>query len=279
MSIYLQSLRNNNFLHFLDWPNALWQAYDAESKDADSTIDLLVFTWFNNGFCEADAKKIALLYAFYDSDTLIFPANSEYALISIYTAVLNCMVYQSKQLQQDFICSDVLDVKGVRRFLKSKTADLPEEDFQASWERQHQLFQSWVREVTPGELQQASDNLQSILSRRQTAQNYCDTLSAPPIEGDELKASRQSVVQALLDYLNRLMELNEEASGQINTYIQRIRQLQPADFELEYLDSLVLPVDSGVSNGWVNTLLGFFIEEPSPPLRGEAGEGVANSYS
>lgn len=115
---YLQALREGKYLLFLDWPQFIAEKYKehSDNQDADDTIHLLVFEWLNNGFNETDAKNIALLYAVHDLSVKPIEGVHSYAFTAILIALSQCMVYQSLNIQDEFISLVEMNKKTVNKF-------------------------------------------------------------------------------------------------------------------------------------------------------------------
>lgn len=125
-SEYIQALREGNYLRFLEWPQFIVHHYATANytQDADDTLNLLIFEWLNNGFCEDDMKHLVILYAVHDMESRPLRENLSYAVIAISIAAFQCMVYQKNNLQAHYLCKDKMNIKEITTFMKSKTVHM-----------------------------------------------------------------------------------------------------------------------------------------------------------
>lgn len=91
-SEYIQALHEGKYLQFLGWTDFITHTYAL--KDADDTVNFLIFEWLNNGYLEEDAKKLAVLQAVYDLEFRPLRGKLDYSLKAITVALFICMVFQ-----------------------------------------------------------------------------------------------------------------------------------------------------------------------------------------
>lgn len=237
---YLQALRAGKYLRFLEWPHFIETYYykDKCTPGADDLLTLLVFDWLNNGYCEEDAKKVALLYAVYEMESKPLRGSLAYSLTSISGALFHCMVYQSFNLQKQFINQAKMSRADIIKFMKQVTASLSEVTFGERFELQQTQFLEWSGTVNEGGVKAACNQISSITAMRYILEDYLSALEYSKLSGDELKISRLSMVQRLAGYLNDQSELTPEVSDEIVVYVNKIREMQPAEFEEDFLKSL-----------------------------------------
>ncbi|CEG58089.1 helical bundle domain-containing protein [Legionella fallonii] len=269
---YLQALREGKYLLFLEWPQFIAAHYckEVSTQDADATVILLVYEWLNNGYCEEDAKKIALLCAVSDLPAKPIRGTIDYSLTAISIAVFQCMLYQNEKLQELFLCKETLDMEQVIAVVDTVMSGVEKLSFEKMLAKQQSVFYSWVAAISREDAESVHCQISPIAKRRYITEEYSLQLGATKQVGDLLKNSRLSVVKRLARYLNEQSELTEEVHLEITTYVAKIKELQPAGFEKEYLQALLAP--SLLENTWeivTNIGLSFFKllqSTPSPPV-------------
>ncbi|BCA94076.1 hypothetical protein TUM19329_04370 [Legionella antarctica] len=244
---YVQALREGKYLLFLEWPQFIAELYkDGDNpQDADDTINLLVFEWLNNGFCYEDAKKIALLFAVSDHSSRPLKNNLSYAITAIAIAVFQCMLYQDNNLQGHFLSNEEKSRAEIIKLMNSPIAyshestlvNLDDLTFQHLLAKQQAIFFSWVESMPSKEIEVARSLISSLANLRYLVEEYSTQLELSEI-CDELKSSRLSVAKRLAQYLNGQSELSATVTAEIKLYVDKIMNMQPTDFEKQYLLTL-----------------------------------------
>ncbi|KTD32609.1 hypothetical protein Lmor_2038 [Legionella moravica] len=267
---YLQALRKGNYLRFLEWPQFIAQHY-SDSKDAigaDETVNLIVFEWLNHGFCEEDVRHMAILAVVHDLDSRPIRAELSYAFISLSVGLISCMVYQSMNLQNNFIKQEQLSGKQVCQLMKNQSALLDGLRFSEQEQRENARFLHYKETADIKAVNRAFEQISSITQFRYLADEYITTLENTQIEGDQLQTTRVSVLKNLAQYLNEQMEYTEEVKEELGLYVTRLWEMNPAEFEELYLNNI--STYSFVANLWkmaVSYGLRFFsILQPSASL-------------
>lgn len=242
---YLQALREGKYLLFLEWPQFIAELYkDGDNpQDADDTVNLLVFEWLNNGYCEDDAKKIALLYAVSDLPAKPLKNNLSYAITAISIAVFQCMTYQGNNVQSRFFSQEKKSRGQIKKLMndpieywdESTLISLDVSAFQDLLAKQQVTFFTWVDSMPSKEIENACEQIRPLAELRYLAEEYSTQLEISKITNDPLKSSRLSLVKRLVLYLNGQSELTSSVKAELELYVNKIREMQPADFEKEYL--------------------------------------------
>ena len=241
---YLQALREGKYLLFLQWPQFIAGHYskDSEPPDADTTVNLLVFEWLNNGFCETDAKQIALLCAVSDLPTKPIRSIIDYALTAISIAVFQCMLYQNNKLHDKFLCQKELNMREVITLIDRVMNEIEKSIFKEMLIEQQIVFYQWVDAVPIQETETATRQISPLVRLRYIAEEYSTLLEAhEAAANDLLKGSRLSVVKRLVSYLNEQTEMTAEFLQEVEIYIAEIKEMQPKGFEKNYLSALSAP--------------------------------------
>ena len=262
---YLQALREGNYLLFLEWPQFVAEHYSDSSKlqDADGTLNLLVFEWINNGYCEEDAKKIALLFAVSDLESRPIKGYLSYALTAIGGAVFQCMLYCNNNLHTQFVTKEKMGQQKINHLMNGPVNGANQVDLEILLNEQQTIFFAWIEGANSVEVHKAFLKISPIADLRYLIEEYIIDLEASQIPGDELKSTRLSVVKRLALYLNEKTELTLEVKEEIASYVRKIRELKSAPFENKYLINLSMPSleDNIKDNTWeiITTIgLGFF---------------------
>lgn len=208
MSRYIQALRSENYLLFLQWPHTIMQSSKLSSQDADSILSSLISEWLNNGFCDEDAKKVAALYAFSELKSQPLQGVLAYALTTISAATIQCLISLHKN-------------EGNQQTIAAE---------------QQAIFDNWVKTVGPAEFASLSNKILPIALKRYKLEEYSDELTSAEMENDSFKSARLSIVERFLSYMNEQTELTAQVQLEINLYVSKIRSMHPAEFELKYLD-------------------------------------------
>lgn len=237
---YLQALRDEKYLLFLEWPQFIAEHYQEKSmfQDADDTVNLLAFEWLNNGYCEDDAKKIALLYAVYDLSIKPIRGNLAYALTAISVAVFQCMAYQSLNQHEQFVVKHAMKKEQILKLMTEQTMNSDKEALGNVLLKQQVIFYLWVNEVSKDNVEHAFWQISPLAQLRYLIDDYCLALESSQLINDSLKNSRLSVIRRLARYLNEETALTPPVKNEITIYVTKIRKMQPADFENVYLEAL-----------------------------------------
>lgn len=268
---YLQALREGKYLLFLQWPQFITEYYGNKDKnqDADEILSLLIFEWLNNGFCEADIKKFAVLYAVHELEVRPIREQLSCSLTSISIALFPCMVYLAQNLQKHYMSSKELSSKEILQLMDKNNMYLDKQIFLNCLGEEQNKFFTWVNEVESAEVKKAFDRIYSVTYLRYLIDDYRIQLEATDLLNDKLKASRLSIIIRLHKYLNEQTELTPEVNDEIEVYVKKIWEMQPAEFEEEFLKEI--SPSSFIDNA-VRFLTGmsarFFniLQPPTPPV-------------
>lgn len=248
MSPYIQALRSGAYLKFLDWPRAIMSANERQRQDADNAVALLANEWLSD-FCDEDVTKVAELYAFSELPSKPFQGNIAYALTSISMAVLHCMVCKTGKNEND-------------------------PDFGEEMSAQQEIFDSRVQAVTEEQKQRLHQQLMPMLTRRYKVDAYITHLNTSSSTVDALQGTRLSVAIALAKYLGSETEYNEGVIKEVDTFVSKLRELNPTVLEQqEYLNFLAKPqmLFSGYQM-MANLSVAFFMADPKNEQHGKAGD-------
>lgn len=239
-SEYIKALREGKYLLFLEWPQFIAEYYKEGEvgQDADDTVNLLVFDWLNNGYCDEDAKKVALLFAVHDLKVQPLRGSLAYALTAISIAAFQCMVYHNMHVQAQFLSKEKMTLDKIIKLMKGPIDGLDKSNFESLLLKQRASFFTWVEKMDSTQVEKARIQITSITDFRYLVEEYISAFLDVEISNglhDELKVSRFSVVKRLARYLNEQTELTVVVKEEIATYVNKIREMKPADFENKYL--------------------------------------------
>ncbi|HIG0327989.1 TPA: Lpg0393 family guanine-nucleotide exchange effector [Legionella pneumophila] len=268
---YLQALRDGKYLLFLQWPKFIAEYYGKNDKnqEADEMVNLIIFEWLNNGFCEEDIKKFAILYAVHEMESRPLREGLSYALITISIALFPCMVYLTNNLQKHYINSKKLSSKEVLQLMTMNNTYLEKRQFVELLGQEQDKFFTWVKESDPSAIYKAFDQIYSVTYLKYLIEDYLNLLESAHLPNDQLKSSRISLIVRLAKYLNEQTELTQDVLDEIAVYVKKLWEMQPAEFEEEFLKK-ISPL-SFIDNT-VRILTGlsarFFsiLQPPAPPV-------------
>lgn len=234
---YLNALREGRYLQFLEWPQFLTAHYrdGATGCDADDTINLLIFEWLKNGFCEEDAKKIAVLVAISDLKNKPLRANLAYALNSISIALFQCMLYVQTKADKEIILLNKPKIQQIKDLITRPIEGVDKNSFTQLLKTQQQLFLSWVDKCDPIVVQEIAAPIFALTKLRYLAEEYVSSLEMAKL-GDELYETRLSLVKSFATYLAAQTELSPGINETIQRYTISIKEKSPKPFEFFYLD-------------------------------------------
>ncbi|KTD63386.1 helical bundle domain-containing protein [Legionella shakespearei] len=249
-SEYIQALREGNYLRFLEWPQFIAQQYATAdyTQDADDTLNLLIFEWLNNGFCDNDVQHLAILYAVHDMESRPLRENLSYAVIAISIAAFQCRVYLNNNLLPHYLCKDKMNIRQLSSFMKSKAVHMDNALFAEKVTAEQVRFFSEVEAVDKNAVNKACEKINSIVQLRYLIEEYRRTLELAELPEDQLKSTRISVIIRLGRYLDEQMELTPEVTEEIASYVKKLWEMHPTVFEEDYLKTLS-PL-SFVDNSW-----------------------------
>jgi hypothetical protein len=237
---YLHALRTRNYLRFLEWPQFIAQHYSMETllQDADATLNLIVFEWLNNGFCEEDVKSLAVLSAIHNLEFRPLRGNLAYSLTAISIAAFQCMVYQNNHLQVHYLSSEQLDRVGIEQLMKTNSACLKKSTNEEYLKQEEIKFKKWVKEVDVGQVEKIGSQIRSLTQFRYLVEEYLSVVESNQNPKDSFQMTRISVIKRLANYLNEQMEITAEVIREMDSYVQKLWELNPSSYEVQYLTNL-----------------------------------------
>ncbi len=275
---YLQALRTGNYLLFLEWPRFIVHHYQHAGRTAsngDELIDLLVFEWLNNDYSEGDAKLVALLYKLHDIEPKPLSGDLDYSLISISIAVLQCMIFQSTNLQSTILSKEKMTKREVIDFMIKNSIEPPL--FERSLSTQQSQFAKWVDLITTSQLDKVLAKIKPIIDLRQSVMTYLNVLEQSTLGKDDLKTTRISVLQRLSLYIHEQTELTERVRQEVDSYTTKMWDLGPHKFEETHLMSITpFPIMKTTWRFVTDLGIGFFRLFEAPTSEPASAEPKAN---
>ncbi|WP_298623749.1 helical bundle domain-containing protein [uncultured Legionella sp.] len=249
-SEYLQALRAGKFLLFLEWPQFIAFRYSTEKNpiDAEDTLNLIIFEWLNNGFCDDDVKQMALLTRVHDLETMPIRSHLSYAFISLSITMFHCMIVHATNTQNHFLHQSPLSGKQVCEFIKQQNALIDKALFAEQELKTRDTFSALLDTIEQKQISQAFKRIYSITQFRYLIDQYLTELDNRLMPNDQLLTARLSLLKSLAYYMNQQMEYTEQVNDEMRGYVKQIWAMQPADFEEPYLNC-IYPI-SIVDNAW-----------------------------
>lgn len=247
---YLQALREGKFLLFLEWPQFIAQHYsnDKDMIDADETLNLIIFEWLNNGFCDNDVKQMALLTKVHDLEAMPIRAGLSYAFISLSIAMYHCMIFDAAKVQSHFLTQEPLTGKQACDFTRKQSVLLDKTVFVELEIKTRDSFLTLLDTVDNKLVTQAFARIYSITKFRYLIDQYITELECTRNPLDQLLNARISLVKSLANFLNEQSEYTDKVKEEMGVYVKQIWEMQPLDFEGDYLNC-IYPL-SIVDNAW-----------------------------
>jgi hypothetical protein len=235
---YIKALRDGHFLLFLEWPKFINHKYRSD-LGAEELHMILAYEWLNNGFTLDDARQFCILLAVNDMDSRPLRGDLSYALMSICSAVLQCMLYVHTNSHEHFIKSQPLTLKQAEALFSEHPLDKDKQKFSCLLQEQQKRLDDWTSAVDKVRTLEAYERITEVTGLRYWIEQYKDELSQTPIDNDGLKVTRLSVVTSFLTYLQDQTDLTSSVRVELERYVTKIRELNPAEFEEVYLNRVI----------------------------------------
>lgn len=236
---YLNALRQGNYVAFLEWPQFVGRYYQHKDEGlaADELVNLLLFEALNHGFSLDDVRAVALVCSVREKHGGLLRGVLDYALTSITVVSIQCMMYWRADLTKHLLTSNKLTSKEIERLISSSNA-LMEQSLQVKLESDQNSFYRWIEEASAESIEPVKQQLTTILSLRNSADDYIALLEINQSKTDRLQLQRLSVLKRLALYLNNNSQLSDDVAVGIAQYVAMIWQLNPAQWEEEHLNQL-----------------------------------------
>ncbi|KTD39941.1 helical bundle domain-containing protein [Legionella parisiensis] len=238
-SEYIQALREGKYLQLLGWTDFLTHTYAL--KDADDTINFLIFEWLNNGYLEEDAKKLAVLHAVFDLESRPLQGKLDYSFKAITIALFVCMVFQKSGVDMMLLPEKKVMRSTVNQLIEKTLDELNAFTYKERLEGMQTQFYQWVEHVDAREVMDVFQKIDAITRPRYLLEDYILHLERIKLKDDELYATRLSMARRFLGYLYEQTELTPEVEEVIATYVNSLRELHPGKGEVECLDEISPP--------------------------------------
>ncbi|HHF7373577.1 helical bundle domain-containing protein [Legionella bozemanae] len=236
---YIQALREGKYLQFLGWTDFITHTH--ELKDADDTVNFLIFEWLNNGYLEEDAKKLAVLQAVFDSESRPLQGKLDYSFKAITIALFVCMVFQRFGVEVTLSPEKKVTRNTVKQLIEEKLGELNAFTYKERLEGMQTQFYQWVEHVDARDVMDVFQKVDAITRPRYLLEDYILHLERIKLKDDELYPTRLSMARRFLGYLYEQTELTPEVMEVIATYVNSLRELHPGKGEMERLDEISPP--------------------------------------
>lgn len=236
---FLVLLRQKEYFYILDWQKHLNDEYGkGSSLDGDMQLFMVIYELINNGFNQDDMVHIQILYAIMGDATLRVPGEIAYAINTLVSTSLQCMVY----LDHDLVSFYQNKPKAVK-LLDWMTRDNLK---LSNLENSQLLGQKWELlesqlPMVKNEVEVIREKIKAVLAYREISgdyhwifTDYCNKYDV----GDNAY-SRLGVVAALDGFLQSQVTLSPQALVRIEGYKKQIRAMQPYNWEENYLTRIL----------------------------------------
>ncbi|HHT0593714.1 TPA: helical bundle domain-containing protein [Legionella anisa] len=300
-SEYIQALREGKYLQFLGWTDFITQKYAL--KDADDTVNFLIFEWLNNVYLEVDAKKLnssdrleeedkkltllqedakklAVLQAVCDLEYRPLQGKLEYSLKIISSALFICMVFQKSDIYVTLSPEEKVMKDTVNPLIEKCLRELNQFIYQERLEGMQTQFYQWVEHVDAKDVIDVFQKVDAITKPRYLLEDYILHLERIKLKDDELYATRLSMARRFLGYLYEQTELAAEVKEVIATYVNSLRELHPGKGEVDRLDEISPPSTLAHTWRWVTGIgVSFFSIVLHEKTIGELITGTAMTFN
>lgn len=230
---YIQALRSGDYRGFLQWPAFMSKRYGVH--DADSLVDLLIFHWLQEGFCDEDARGIAAVKTLIYAEDCPLKNEQISAGVNLILVACQCLVFKKNSLVQ-YYCSDrSMGKDEILQLLQSNPHRLSDKENSRQLLQQDGYLNDLARKYST-EIGLLHEKMR-ILAAMDT---YMDRLEEDELISVEDKALRRGIVLALQNALND----SEGASGDIQRvikgYYKRLRCLEIQPWEESYFSPIMV---------------------------------------
>lgn len=237
---YLDKLIQGDYLQFLQWPAYLEKQYKNKYVlTANTMLNLLVFELINNNFNDKHVTKLVVLTKLVDSYPNYLTGKLHWFYVQIYGAFLQCMVINANELSKYYISTEEMTNLEFDFLMNTNFYRLDPNSYNTSTENQTKLYSEKVKTVAAEAVNALYKLIFPIIDMRNQANTYIAVLRGAQnhseLAPDQLKLTRLSLVSALVDYLDGLIELSPAAEQVIANYVKGIQEAQPHASEQQYL--------------------------------------------
>ena len=276
---YLRALREGNYLRFLEWPYVIEQHYrqDNRALNADDVRNLIVYEWVRHGVSGEDIESVAILYAVFMLEPSPLKGGLAWSLTSIVAALYQCMAYISCNVQIQQVETEELSCDEIIELLNTLESGTDLTLFNSMLQKDMQTFLSKSESIEKSKIIDVASHINAITVLRYRAEEYVTLLESIELPKDELQGTRLSLVKKLVEYLGKQTELTDDVQSEIAQYVEKIKEMQPAQVEEDLLNNISPPslmhktvgFMVGISARFFSVLKDSFFEQEQPLSLGD----------
>lgn len=224
---YIQALREQNYLKFLEWSTFLLEHYQLleHGFSTDELLDLMAFDWLECGFCSDDLKAIAVLNCVHETKPEFYPQKTAYDLVSVTLAALHCMALSRKRLVTETYPKSVREKIA---FIEANKVSLDESQ---------EAFDTLKANVEQEALL-AYASMEPIIRLRTLVERYQEHLQLNKREDDATWETRGEITEGLFRYLSGQPIYTPIVQNEVDKYCKSLRKQGAGPSEALYLDEL-----------------------------------------
>ncbi|KTD22094.1 Uncharacterised protein [Legionella lansingensis] len=240
---YLDALRKGDYLQALQWVNSLVEWYDVSEGDADTVLQLAIFELIHHGFSPEDFHHIQLLYILLYDHLPPFIEQVAYQATILCSAAIQCMVYYENDLIPFYLTTsmnhkmadnrdEILDwmQRSPVNFDVTKNNDGLSEKYKFLNQGFSRL-ESQAREIRR--------KINHVFNCQLLLQTYVEELAKYHDKDDNgFTAVRLGVINSLTHYLCDKTIMTEEVENKIASFVNKIQEMDPKDWEKLLLDKM-----------------------------------------
>jgi hypothetical protein len=239
---YVLALRRGEFLQFLDWPSFIVTTYSKQNHlgvSADELVDLIIFDWLTNGYCEEDLIQFSKLYSVYVLASKPLSGALEYAFMMLFSALVNCMVHASRA--PPIRHKDPYSKDEVVSFMREQSSLWDKLEYDKALKEQQNLFVILAAKVPAKITDSTLQGMLPVLQIRSRVDAYLVRLESAAMPANQLKDARIGVLKRLKAYVNDQVFLTDEVKKEIAIYADKILDLAPEEFERGLINEISPP--------------------------------------
>lgn len=236
-STYIQALREEHFLEFLQWGPAL--AKSNPKIIAEDLINMVSYSWMLSGFKEEDFQKMVLIEGVMNHKDCPVRGLLAYTATFLINAALQCKIYLDNEVHLkalENIGPDGIDVIAYMNQVNDKT----EFNFTDELTRQRDEMNTLLgQKLQSKKVVKIIDELSKLLTPQNLISVYVDRLEATLHTNPDINmAIRLGVSQAFKEDLAKASDNPDLIAKFVNLHSETLRGLGMQSWELEYIEGI-----------------------------------------
>ncbi len=236
--VYIQALRQGDYLRFLQWAPVLIENYDATSIAAEHLISIATYKWLQAGFTEEDIEHMAIVQAIMNDEHCPVAGYLAYTATFLIAASLQNMVYQANDISDFYLSDSVLGRDEIIRFMERDNGILTAQENSEQLSQQAKVL-SCKADAYQKEIKTALYHLECLQKPKHVINAYIEALDVRLKKApDKMMSMRAGVAKALQKQIAEAQD-SETINALIPAYLEKLKALgMPLD-EMESFNQIV----------------------------------------